>query len=164
MTSLLIAVDAFFIGMSLGLQQGFRRTHLFIINIIIFTACIAVFFLAACLKDYISFDPGIIIGSIFILMGLASMIPKRSGKKDSLSVKSLILLGLIMSIDATIGTVALTINQKQTFLIPVLIGTTHLIYTFAGSSLAKRIKIPQKISHILPGTCLVFVGILNIIT
>jgi putative Mn2+ efflux pump MntP len=160
-TALLLAVDAFFIGVSLGLERGFRRKHLVLINAIIFAMCVVVFFVAVRLREYIRFDTSILVGCVFIVLGLIGVLSRGDGKRDGMGLRRVLVLGLVMSVDAMVGTVALATTQAPTFWIPVIIGATHLVYTMVGSSLAGRIRIPARASGKIAGACLMLVGLLN---
>ena len=163
LTAFLIATDAFFIGLSLGVKKCFKVKYLFVINTIIFTMCLITYSIVCLVKDYIDFNTSLIVGIVFILMGLFAAFSKKSEDKNtSTRLKNIFALGLVMSIDATMSTASLTM-QSNTFLIPVLIGLTHLIYTFAGYRLGKFLKFSHRTSSIISGSCLVLVGVLNVV-
>ena len=157
-TALLIATDAFFIGMSLGMQRSFKIRNLFIINLIIFAMSMVVYFVAGYVKHLITFDTSIFVGAVFVFMGLLTIIEKN---KDTPC--GVIALGFTMSIDASIGTAALVTSQAQTILIPVLIAATHLLYIFVGAGLGRCMKFSPRTGNIISGCCLMAVGLLNVL-
>lgn len=156
----LISLDALFVGMSLKLQKGFRWRYLFVISTIIMIFSSVAYVVACSLKDFIAFDLSWIVGTIFVFLGIKNLFASDRQKK-SVSLLSTILLGIIMSIDAVVATVSLTIDQVQTFLIPVLLTAGHLLFLFVGAFVIHFIRMPPLWQNIISATCLFAVAMLK---
>lgn len=162
LTALLVATDAFFIGLFLGLQKA-KQSYFFIINGIIFLMCLIFYILAGLVKKSINFDTSPIAGTFFLLMGLRNLVSNPNKKNNVFTVKDAIIIGFVMSVDGIVATVTLTMDQTPVILIPAAIAASHLTYMFAGSFLARRIKWNCKISQIISCICFIGIGISNIL-
>ena len=105
LSGLIVSVDAFFIGLSLGLQKKCKFLYLAIINAFLFGLCLIGFMVAGHVYESIPFDPDLIVGLAFIALGIWSMLSyfvpqyiRRTGnhnddtckqKKASVIVKSM---------------------------------------------------------------------------
>jgi putative Mn2+ efflux pump MntP len=70
LSGLIVSVDAFFIGLSLGLQKRCRFLYLAVINAFLFGLCILGFLIAGRIYELIEFDTDLIVGFAFIALGL----------------------------------------------------------------------------------------------
>jgi len=109
-SGLIVSVDAFFIGLSLGLQKKCKFLYLAIINAFLFGLCIIGFLVAGRIYEWIQFDTDLIVGFAFIALGLwyilqyfvSECIKRRKGNvsKENTSLKTIIIVGLVMSGEA----------------------------------------------------------------
>ena len=175
LSGLIVSVDAFFIGLSLGLKRVCKFLYLVIINVFLFALCIIGFLLAERLYEYIKFDTDIIVGFSFIALGIWCILHyfifdyiknrKGSNKKETKSLKTLILVGLVMSIEAMFITMGITLIffPDSNFLIPITVALAHFAYSTISFFLArtKYIKrIPIVLSHIISGFALIIYGVM----
>ena len=70
LSGLIVSVDAFFIGLSLGLQKRCRFLYLTIINAFLLGLCMLGFFIAGRIYESITIDTDLIVGLSFISLGL----------------------------------------------------------------------------------------------
>ena len=70
LSGIVVSVDAFFIGLSLGLQKKCRFLHLVVINAFLFGLCIIGFLIAGQIYELIGFDADLAVGLSFITLGL----------------------------------------------------------------------------------------------
>jgi len=175
---LIVSVDAFFIGLSLGLQERCKFIHLVIINVFLFGLCILGFFIAEQIYELIPIDPDYIVGFSFIALGLwyilhyfiSERIKSRkenegAGKEEKASLKTISLVGLVMSLEAMVITMGITFVflPNSTLLIPITVALAHFGYSALTFFLArtKRVKqIPAAFSHIISGAALIIYGLL----
>ena len=175
LSSLIVSVDAFFIGISLGLQKRCRFLYLAIINAFLFALCILGFLLAGRVYEYIPFDPDLIVGFAFILLGLWTVIQyfisehmkrrKRNTEKESNSLRTIVLVGLVMSGEAMLITMGLTLvfAPYATVLIPLTVALAHFGYSALSFHLARTKhmnRIPVYLSHIISGAALIVYGLM----
>jgi len=109
LSGLIVSVDAFFIGLSLGLQKRCRFLYLLIINTVLLGLCILGFLIAGRIYERIAFDTDVIVGFSFIALGLwtilhyflSEQIKRRRENTDKVgtSLKTIVLIGLVMSGD-----------------------------------------------------------------
>jgi len=102
LSGLIVSVDAFFIGISLGLQKKCKFMYLVIINAFLLGLCFIGFVIAGRIYELIEFDVDFIVGFAFIGLGLWCIlqyfISKRiTPRKGSTTI---ILVGLVMSLEA----------------------------------------------------------------
>ena len=178
LSGLVVSVDAFFIGLSLGMQKRCKFLHLAIINIFLLGLCILGFLVAGQIYELIPFDPDLIIGIAFIFLGLwtilhyfiAEHIKRRRGTESevNISLKTIIIVGLVMSIEAMLITMGLTLifRQESTFIIPIIVSLAHFCYatitfTLARTKYAQRI--PTALSHVISGVALVMYGVMALL-
>jgi len=175
LSGLIVSVDAFFIGLSLGLQKKCKFLYLAIINAFLLGLCILGFLIAGQIYESIPFDPDLIVGFAFIALGLWTIlhyflcthIKKRKGiiGDESVSIKAIILVGLVMSIEAMLITMGITFifSPGSTFVIPVVVALAHFGYSALSFYLArtKHVKrIPVVLSHIISGSALIIYGLM----
>ena len=144
-TAALISIDALFVGMSLGSQKNFRHICFFVIAAIIFVICLSAALAASALRDYITFDTSLLVGGAFILLGVLSLFSKEEKKPERLAFGSLVVLGLVMSVDCAVGAAALTIDHSFHILTPVAITVGHLLYLPIGSFVTRFVKTSGKL-------------------
>ena len=159
LSGLVVSVDAFFIGLSLGLQKNCKFLYLVAINAFLFGLCILGFLIAGYVYTLIPFDPDIVVGVVFIALGLWTMRVKRRKKT------TIILVGLVMSLEAMLITMGLTFIfiQNTTFIIPITVALAHFAYSACSFYLArtKRMSnLPVTLSHIISGLALIIYGLM----
>ena len=159
-TAALVSLDAIFVGMSLKQQRGFQTGFLFVIAAIILALCIPAFFVAGLIAEHISFSTSWVVGAAFVLLGVRSLFDKDEDTM-TMAIGPIVLLGLVMSIDGIVATVALTIDQGSIFLTPVLMPAGHLLFLFVGSYAARHIRLSHKYHNIISASCLFLVAMLN---
>ena len=175
LSGLIVSVDAFFIGLSLGLQKKCKFIYLVIINTLLLGLCILGFFVAGQLYEYIWFDTDLVVGFSFIVLGLwfvlhyfiSRYIGRRKGGagEAEASLKTIVLVGLVMSIEAMLITMGITFIflPGSTFLIPVAVALAHFGYSALSFYLArtKNVKrIPPVVSHVISGLALIVYGLM----
>ena len=165
-SGLVVSVDAFFIGVSLGLQKQCKFLHLAMINIFLMGLCMLGFFIAGQVYQHIPFNPDFIVGFAFIALGLwfilHCFLPKRG--KDA-SLKSIALVGLVMGGEAMLITmgIAFIFHPHATLLIPITVALAHFAYSTLSFYLARasRVrKIPVAASHVISGLALIVYGLM----
>ena len=177
LSALVVSVDAFFIGLSLGLQKKCRFLYLVIINIFLLGLCILGFLIAERIYGLIEFDSDLIVGVAFITLGLwcilqylvSEYIKRRKGStgESKPSLKAIILVGLVMSVEAMLISMGITFifSPDLTFFVPLTVALAHFGYSALSFHLA-RIKcvkrIPAAISHVISGFALIIYGLMAI--
>jgi len=175
LSGLLVSVDAFFIGLSLGLQKSCRFLYLVLINTFLLGLCILGFLLAGQLYAFIEIDTDLIVGFSFIALGswcilhyfISKHIKSRQGNaaEENISRKTIILVGLVMSGEAMLITMGLTFIflPDSTFLIPLTVALAHFGYSALSFHLArsKHVKrVPVAVSHVVSGLALIIYGLM----
>ena len=175
LSGLIVSVDALFIGLSLGLQKKCKFLYLAIINIFLFVLCILGFLIAGQVYELIEFNVDLVVGVTFISLGtwyilhyfVSEHIKRRKGEtgEGKTSLKTITLVGLVMSVEAMMITMGLTFIfiQNSTLLIPVTVALAHFLYSalmffFARTKQVKRI--PPVISHVISGLALIMYGLM----
>jgi len=177
LSGLIVSVDAFFIGISLGLQKPCRFLYLAIINAVLLGLCILGFLIAGRIYEFIEFDTDLIVGFTFIALGLwyilqyfvSKHIRRRRGDAEgaSSSLKTIVLVGIVMSIEAMLITMGITFIflpvTGPTFVIPITVALAHFGYSALSFCLArtKYVKrIPAVVSHVISGLALITYGLM----
>jgi len=176
LSALIVSVDAFFIGISLGLQERCKFLHLAIINAFLFGVCVLGFFIAEQIYELIPIDPDYVVGFAFIALGLwyilhyfiSQRLKQRKGaiqEEEKASFKTIALIGLVMSLEAMIITMGITFIflPESTFLIPITVALAHFGYSalsfyFARTERVKRIS--PALSHFISGLGLIIYGLM----
>ncbi|MCL2234783.1 MAG: manganese efflux pump [Firmicutes bacterium] len=185
LAGLLVSIDALFIGVSFGSQKRCKVWHIIVINIALIGLCFLGYFLGLFIGDRIYFDIDLIIGLIFILLGvwmilayfifehrkrkreedvvdetLATEVKKRKG-----STKNIWLTGIFMSVEAMFITIGLTLTLEiSTVLIPLTVAIAHFAYSLVTFFLSKYLRrFPPIIGHIVAGLALIAYGIMAIV-
>jgi len=164
-SGLIVSVDAFFIGLSLGMQERCRFLYLVIINTFLFGLCIAGFFLAGQVYELIPIDPDLVVGFAFISLGLWTIAQYFLFKHAKGSKKTFVLVGLVMSIEAMLITMGITLIflPNSTLIIPITVALAHFGYSAISFYLArtKHVKrIPPAVSHVISGLALIIYGLM----
>ena len=177
LSGLIVSVDAFFIGLSLGLQKRCKYLHLVIINTFLFGLCILGFFIAGQIYELIPFEPDYVVGFSFIALGLwyilhyfvSEYFKRRKGQTEEkeASLGTIVLVGLVMSVEAMMITMGITFIflPESTLAIPVTVALAHFGYSTLSFYLArtKYVKrIPAVISHVISGLALIIYGLMAI--
>lgn len=162
-SGLIVSVDAFFIGLSLGLQKRCKFLHLVVINAFLFGLCVMGFFIADRLYKRLTFDMDTIVGVSFISLGLWCVL-RGLWARGKESRNTIVLVGLVMSIEAMMITMGLTF-MFLSFVVPVTVALAHFGYSalsfyLAGTKYVK--KMPVVLSHIVSGLALVVYGLMAI--
>ncbi|MCL2837675.1 MAG: manganese efflux pump [Oscillospiraceae bacterium] len=176
LSGLIVSVDAFFIGLSLGLQKRCKFLYLCLINVFLAGLCVLGFMIAERVYEIIPFDPDLIVGFAFIGLGLwyilhyfiSKYIKRRkgiTGEEEITSLKTLIPIGLVMSGEAMLITMGITFifGAEATFAIPITVALAHFGYSALSFFLArtKYVKrIPAVISHVISGLALITYGLM----
>ena len=177
LSGLAVSVDAFFIGLSLGLQKRCRFLYLAVINMVLLGLCVLGFLVAGRIYELITFDTDLIVGFSFITLGswcvlnyfISERVKHRKGdiNKESTPIKTIILVGLVMSVEAMLITMGITFIfiPSSTFLIPITVAFAHFGYSalsfhLARTNYAKRIPIAA--SHVISGLALIIYGLMAI--
>ena len=174
-SGLVVSVDAFFIGLSLGMQKKCKFLYLVIINAFLFGLCILGFFIAGQIYELIPFDPDLIVGFAFISLGLwtilqyfvSERIKRRRGTtcKANVSLKTFVIVGLVMSVEAMLITMGITFifSPESTIVIPITVALAHFGYCALSFLLARtrHIKrIPATLSYVISGLALIIYGMM----
>ncbi|MCL2592645.1 MAG: manganese efflux pump [Defluviitaleaceae bacterium] len=174
-SGLIVSVDAFFIGLSLGLQKRCKFLYLAIINTFLFVLCILGFLITGRIYELIPFEPDYIVGFAFIFLGLWTILYyfisehikkyKKNIEEKNISLKAIILVGLVMSIEAMMITMGITFIflPNSSFIIPITVALAHFGYSAFSFYLSRTKytkKIPIALSHIISGLALIIYGLM----
>ncbi|MCL2370508.1 MAG: manganese efflux pump [Firmicutes bacterium] len=184
-SGLVVSIDALFIGVSLGSQKRCRFWHLLVINAVLLALCFAGYALGLFIGDIVDLELDILIGILFIALGLWTIacyfiFEKRRCRKlsdgtleceDEVSAnkkgitKNIVLTGIFMSIEAMFITIGLTLLlDTSTILIPLTVGLAHFVYCTATFFLAKHLRrLPPIVGPIVAGICLIIYGIMALV-
>jgi len=172
---LVVSVDALFIGISLGLQKKCKFLYLAVINAFLLGLCIVGFFVAGQIYEIIPFDPDLVVGFAFIALGLWTIlqyfvfeyIKKRKGTTAEIdaSKKTIVIVGLVMSIEAMLITMGITFVflPYSSLVIPITVALAHFGYSALTFYLAriKRVqRIPLALCHAISGLALIVYGLM----
>jgi len=175
LSGLIVSVDAFFIGLSLGLQKRCKFLYLAIINIVLLGLCILGFLIAEQIYEHIPFDPDYIVGFAFISLGLWTILHffiseqikrrRKTAAEANISLRTFALVGLVMSGEAMLITIGITFIflPYSNFVIPITVALAHFGYSALSFYLArtKHVKrIPAILSHMISGLALIIYGLM----
>jgi len=175
LSGLIVSVDAFFIGLSLGLQKRCKFLYLVTINAFLFGLCMLGYLIAGQIYQLIPFDPDYIVGFAFISLGIWTIlhffvsehIKRRKGTAEEVNIsrKTFVLVGLVMSGEAMLITMGITFIflPASTFLIPVTVALAHFGYSALSFHLARTKhvrRIPAALSHVISGLALITYGMM----
>ena len=173
-SGLVVSVDAFFIGLSLGLQARCKFMYLVLINSFLLGLCILGFMVAGRVYELIAFDADLVVGFAFIALGLWCIIQyflceylmnRRGGAGKKPSCKTIAAVGFMMSAEAMIITMGITFIflPGSTFLIPISVAFAHFGYSAFSFKLArtKYVRgVPAYVSHVVSGMGLIVYGLM----
>ncbi|MCL1883840.1 MAG: manganese efflux pump [Defluviitaleaceae bacterium] len=168
LSGLIVSVDAFFIGLSLGLQKKCRFFYLVLINIFLFALCVLGYLLAGQIYELITFDPDLIVGFAFIALGLWTILQfvrrKNSDDEANAPKKTIVLVGLVMSGEAMLITMGITFIfiSQASVAIPLTVALAHFGYSAFSFYLARTRhvkRIPAALSHTISGLALITYGL-----
>ena len=184
LSGVIVSVDAFFIGLSLGLQKRCAFLHLALINGFLLGLCVIGFLIAGQIYELIEFDADLVVGLSFIALGLWCIlhyfisayikrrksiekvsVPEDRGSAEKTSLKTIILVGLVMSLEAMMITMGLTFIflPHSTFLIPLTVAFAHFGYSSLSFYLARTRhvkRIPVVLTHVISGLALMIYGMM----
>ena len=172
-----MSLDSFFVGLSLGLQKEVKFVHILAMNALLSTLCFVGFFLAESITLPPFVRPDFIVGGAFISFGLWGIIQTfRNSKKAKANTKSeappspktLIPVGIVMSVEAMLITMGITLifADNASIAIPITVAAAHLVYAIVAFHLARIktvSKIPRLYSSLASGLALVVYGVLAIV-
>ncbi|MCL2560566.1 MAG: manganese efflux pump [Turicibacter sp.] len=170
LSGLIVSVDAFFIGLSLGLQERCKFIHLVTINAFLFGLCMLGFFIAESIYELIPFDADLVVGFAFIALGswyiinhfVSQRLKKQADKQES---RTIVFAGLIMSVEAMLITMGITFVflPESTILIPATVALAHFGYSVISFYLVRTKymkQLPDAASHVISGLGLIVYGLL----
>jgi len=175
LSGLIVSADAFFIGLSLGLQKKCKFIYLAIINAFLLVLCVIGFLIAEQVYELIPIEPDLVVGFAFISLGtwtilhffLSEYIKRSKGTTEevNISLKTIAIVGFVMSFEAMLITMGITFIfiQSSTVLIPITVAFAHFGYSTLSFHLARtrQVKrIPIALSHIISGFALVTYGLM----
>ena len=171
LAALIVSVDAFFIGLSLGLNKKCKFMYLAVINVFLLILCLLGFFTAARVYELIRIDADLIVGLSFITLGAWCIFQYFLCRKKELQVKgmkTIILVGLIMSVEAKLITMGITFifHPYSTIIIPLTVAVAHFGYsalTFYFTRFRYVRRVPQVIGHVVSGGALIVYGLLALL-
>ena len=160
-----MSIDALFIGISFGTQKKCRFWHVLVINIVLIALCFVGYFLGFWIGDNVDIELGLVIGILFIVLGVWVMLAYFLFKGEKHQQKSIWLTGVFMSVEAMFITIGLTLTlDVTTILIPVTVGLAHFVYSAVMFFMAKYLRrFPPLAGHIISGLALVTYGIMAIV-
>ena len=137
--------------------------------------CILGFFVASHIYAAIPIDPDIVVGFAFIGLGMWTILQyfvcrhdkkgKKSDHSSGTSLKTFVLVGVVMSFEAMLITMGITMIflPSSTLAIPLMVGLAHFGYSvlsfcIARSKYAKRI--PVVLNHVISGIALIAYGVI----
>jgi len=186
----LVSIDALFIGISLGAQKKCRFWHVALIFSFLALLCFLGYALGKWIGERADIELDFIIGSLFIALGLWTIIhyfafERRHNKKKELTrikceaagrencnieilvksnkpSKNSIFTGVFASVEALAITVGLTLLiDNPTILLPITVAVAHFAYATLTFFLSKYLRrLPQFVGPLVAGTALIIYGIL----
>ena len=182
LSGLVVSVDAFFIGVSLGLQKKCKFMYLVLTNACLLGLCIFGFLIAGRIYELVQLEADLVIGLAFITLGLWCILryyistrtskasvsyENKSPDATATSLKTIVIIGLVMSVEAMLITIGITFVflPGSTIIIPITVAVAHFLYSALSFKLArtKHMKrIPIAVSHIISGIALIIYGLLAI--
>jgi len=175
LSGLIVSVDAFFIGLSLGLQKRCKFYYLVMINVFLLGLCILGFLIAERLYEVIPFDLDYVVGFAFLALGLWTILHffvsehkkrrKEAAENAAVSRKTFALVGLVMSGEAMLITMGITLIflPYSTLVIPITVALAHFGYSTLSFYLARTKhvrRIPAVLSHVISGLALITYGLM----
>ena len=164
LSGLIVSVDAFFIGLSLGLQKNCKFMYLAIINGFLLGLCMLGFLLAGRVYEYIGVDTDVVVGFLFIGLGVWYILHYFASEYIK-PRRTIILVGLVMSVEAMLITMGITFifSPGATVFIPVTVALAHFAYSAVSFHLARTRRARQispVVSHVVSGAVLIIYGLM----
>jgi putative Mn2+ efflux pump MntP len=159
LTVFLVSVDAFFIGLSLGVRRGFLYRHMLLLTFIIFAVSVFALAVAGKMLQYFDFASPYVIGGAFIALGIKNLFTKSTASENTVVLGKIFALGFVMSLDCAVSTTVFTIEYGVTLLIPIVITVCHLALLLFGGFVVKRLKGTPKLQNLISAACLLLVGL-----
>ena len=169
LSGLVVSVDAFFIGLSLGMRQQCRFMYLVVMNAFLLVLCLLGYFLAGYVYEWIPLDPDWVVGFAFIALGIWTIaqyfLSQRKKQHTGEGIKTIILVGLVMSVEAMLITMGLTIlfAPDAFIIVPLVVAFAHFVYSAFSFYLARgkhAQRIPIALSHVVSGGALIVYGLM----
>jgi len=160
----LVSLDAFFVGLSLGLQKKCKFMQLVYINTFLLFLCMLGFFLADLFSKVGDFSFAVGIG--FTAIGLWTILKPTQKNLVKQKNNAWLPVGLFMSIEAMFITTGLVFIFGSFIVAPIVIAFAHFGYSALAFFLSRTAyvqKMPHAISHIVSGLCLIAYGILALV-
>ena len=159
--SVLVSLDALFIGVSFGSQKKCKYLHIIIINTALFLLCM-LGYLAGILIHGLDLEFDLVIGILFMLLGLWTIASYFIFRSDKINIA---LTGIFMSVEAMFITIGLMLTlDTTTVLIPITVAVAHFIFCSVTFVFSKKLrKFPPLIGHLISGLALITYGILAVI-
>lgn len=168
------SIDAFGIGISYNLT-GTKLPRIATITLFLTMLFITSITLVLCifLKHFLNDILASIFGSIIlIVMGLSMLIKSNKNSNCDLDnskeidCKEAILLGIAMSMDCVGVIIGAIATGSGNICLPILLSLFHTIILklgfFLGEKIKNTLKFSKKIITILPGICLILIGLFKI--
>lgn len=167
LTAIAINLDAYIVGVSLGLNKFIKLRHLLYISSFAFILpIVALLFLSTIPANTEVLN--IASACILILLGIKSMLSELSENRRGLlsaqnkkSILELTLLGIPLSIDTLFAT-ALFADMNGAFVLPLLIFSINFTLLSLGNMTAKLLNVTCLFSKVA-GVILVIVGLFRLI-
>jgi putative Mn2+ efflux pump MntP len=161
LSGLIVSIDAFFVGISLGLMPRCRFIFLLAANALLAVLCAAGFLLATRLYDYIYVDTDIIVGVLFIAMGLWCFAQRNAPPLHIVPV------AILMSVEAMIITMGLTLafGAAAGWIIPITVTLAHTGYSVLAFALVRTRLLHHlhpRTSHAISAAALIIYGLMAI--
>lgn len=160
---IIMCIDDIFVGLSLGAHEKFKSKYLLVIAGSVFTVSIIAFFTAEVLAEHMDFNSGIIIGFLFILMGIKDIFEHKHEQHIQSAWQKVLMLTFILAVDCFFTTITITLEEAKAFFIPIMVSVTILAFVALGNYIVKYIKLKTRSQNIIAGICLILVGILLVI-
>ena len=159
--SLLVSLDALFVGFAIGNVQKFKISK-FVISISCITILVFLgYLLALLLRKYIEVDLKYFSIIVFLIIGIKNLFEKQKSENKALSLKELILLNFTLSLDDTILAFSTAFSDTR-IIIPIIICACHFILLFLGWIFSSLVSNKFRFSNIISGLALITLAILKI--
>jgi len=180
LSGLIVSLDALFIGVALGAQKKCKFWHVLAVNALITALTFVGFGLGIWLGSVIYIDIDIIIGILFILLGLSiiiyhfgferrknstELLPENLSAKGRMPAKNIIVTGVLAAVEAMFITIGMTlVLDSRSLMIPTAVAAFHLIYSLITFAFAKQLrKLPAIVGPIVAGLALIAYGIVALV-
>ena len=161
--SLLVSIDALFIGVSLGMQQRCRFVHLAVINVGLLGLCLVGWWAAGWLHGVIPVDPDWLVGFAFIGLGLWVMRRPRGKEVTEASLRTIVSVGAVMSVEAMLITMGIVLAFGMSLAVPITVAVAHFGYSVCTFYLARTKhvrRLPLRWCQLISGMALIVYGLM----